>query len=176
MLDTPRSARGFTLIELLIVMAIVAILTSVAFAVYRHARARGVEASAISALTAINQAQFAFMQTCGNQHYAPTLVSLGTAPPGTTDPFLSPDLTQADPLVKSDYVIALRGTPSIDVDRTCTDVAPLSSYALTADPLRPESGARFFGTNTDRYIYVDTVTFSEDMPEAGAPEHGTEVK
>jgi prepilin-type N-terminal cleavage/methylation domain-containing protein len=175
-IPSSRSSTGFTLIELLIVMTIVAILVSLALAVHSHARARGIEAAALSALTAINQAQFAYMQTCGKQRYAPTLVSLGVVPPGYSAAFLSPDLTASDPLLKSEYVIAMRGTPASEGELTCTNEAPLTSYMLTADPLRPESGAKFFGSNTDRAIYADAVTFREDMPDTGAPEHGTEVK
>ena len=33
-----------------------------------------------------------------------------------------------------------------------------------------------FGTNADRVIYADTATFAGNMPERGAPGHGTEVK
>jgi prepilin-type N-terminal cleavage/methylation domain-containing protein len=171
-----RSSGGFTLIELLIVMSIVAILVSMALAIHRNARTRGIEASAISALTAINQAQFAYMQTCGKQRYAPTLVSLGVVPPGFSAAFLSPDLTASDPLMKSEYVIEMRGTPATEGEQTCTNEVPLTTYVITADPLRPDSGAKYFGTNTDRYIYADAVTYREDMPETGAPEHGTEVK
>ena len=38
-------------------------------------RVQGGEASAIATLDAINQAQFAFAQLCGNQRFAPTLVA-----------------------------------------------------------------------------------------------------
>ena len=48
---------------------------AISMANYRHARLRGAETSAIGALTAINQAQFAYMQTCGNQKFAPHLTS-----------------------------------------------------------------------------------------------------
>jgi prepilin-type N-terminal cleavage/methylation domain-containing protein len=175
-LSPRRSSRGFTLIELLIVMAIVAILVATAMAAYGTYRVRGLEAAAVSALSAINQAQFAFMQTCGRHNYAPTLASLGTAPPGSESAFLSPDLAASDPLEKSEYLIEMRGTPAIDAELACTGVAPLSSYIVTADPLRPSTGARYFATNTDRFIYGDAVTFREDMPDTGAPGHGTEVK
>ncbi len=66
-----RDSRGFTLIELLLVLLIIGILATIAMANYRHARLRAAETSAIGSLTAINQAQFAFMQTCGNQKFAP---------------------------------------------------------------------------------------------------------
>ena len=50
---------GFTLVELLIVLAIIGVLVSVSMAIYRGARIRAAEASAISTLHAVNQAQFA---------------------------------------------------------------------------------------------------------------------
>ena len=63
--------RGFTLVELLIVFAIVCVLGSLAAAGYRHSRAKAGEAVAVAGLQTINQAQFAFAQTCGNQRYSP---------------------------------------------------------------------------------------------------------
>jgi prepilin-type N-terminal cleavage/methylation domain-containing protein len=173
-------SRGFTLIELLIVLAIIGVVLSVAVVGYGQARMRGAEASAISSLHSINQAQFTFMQTCGNGRYAPTLVSLGTPPPGTDTAFLSPDLTSSDPLPKSGYRIQLTGTEVLEADPVppaCTGVSPVPTYRLTADPITPgTSGRRYFGTNTSRVIYADTVTYTEDMPEAGAPPHGAEIK
>ena len=172
-----RSSAGFTVLELLIVIAVIGIVTSLAIIGTRQARVRAAEAAAISALRTINQAQFAFMQTCGNQSYAPTLVSLATPPPGTDSGFLSPDLTQSDPLQKSGYVFQMGGTANPDAVSTCTGVSSLSSYFLTADPLTPgHSGTRSFGTNTDRVIYGDITTYSGNMPESGAPGHGLEIR
>ena len=169
-------SSGFTLIELLIVVAIVGILVSVSMAMYRGARIRAGEASAIATLHAINQAQFAFAQLCGNQRYAPTLASLGTPMPTTGQPFLSPDLA-ADPLAKGGYQFTLTGTAVTDTALTCTGGTPVESYQITADPLNPGvSGTRFFATNTDRVVYEDPdKTFAPDMPERGAPSHGLEL-
>jgi type IV pilus assembly protein PilA len=171
---------GFTLIELLLVLAVLGVVLSAAVIGYSQARIRGAETSAITSLHAINQAQFVFMQTCGNGRYAPTLVSLGTPPPGTDTAFLSPDLTISDPLQKSGYVIELTGTAAFEAEPAqpaCTGVTPMPAYRLTADPLTPgTSGRRYFGTNASRVIYADTVTYTEDMPETGAPPHGAEIK
>lgn len=171
------SERGFTLIELLLVIVIVGLLVTMSAAGYRHARMQGAEASAIAALDAINQAQFGFMMTCGGQRYAPTLPSLGTAPPGGT-PFLSPDMTMGEQLVKSGYGLQMKGEPVDDLDArpTCTGVVPAAGYQATADPLSPGiTGLRFFGTNADRVIYEDGETFTGNMPERGAPGHGREI-
>lgn len=170
-------ASGFTIVEILIVMALLGIISSLAVIGTRHARVRTAETAAVSALRSINQAQFAYMQGCANQAYAPTFVSLGTPPPGSTSAFLSPDLTQSDPLQKSGYVFQMGGTAHPDAVMTCNGVMPLASYQVTADPLNPGlSGIRYFGSNSDRVIYGDVVTYTGNMPESGAPGHGTEVR
>ena len=168
---------GFTLVELLIVIAIIGLLAAMSMALYRNARVRGNETAAIAALRAINDAQFSYAQTCGSQRFAPTLVSLGTPMPTTGHAFLSPDLVQFDPVEYHGYLITLGGSPLTDGTLTCTGVAPLSGYQVTAEPTQPGlSGNRFFSTNTDRVIFEDTTTFVGTMPESGPPSHGSELK
>jgi hypothetical protein len=124
----------------------------------------------------VNQAQFAFAQTCGDQRYSPTLAGLGVPAPVSGRAFLSLDMT-ADPVTKSGYVFVLESTAAVDLPPTCNGLPPATSYKVTADPTHPgSSGVRFFGTNTDGVIYADTATFAGNMPERGAPGHGTEVK
>ncbi len=171
-----RDARGFTLIELLIVVAIIGILASISMGIYLHARVQGNEASAVATLGAVNQAQFAFAQACGQQHYAATLTSLTVPMPATGAAFLSPDLA-ADPLEKSGYQFVLEGTALSLDDKSCTGEPLLEGYDVTADPLRPGiSGRRFFATNTDRVVFVDDVSFAGNMPQTGPPPHGGELK
>jgi prepilin-type N-terminal cleavage/methylation domain-containing protein len=172
----PSGCCGFTLIELIIVVAIVGVLASISMGIYLHARTQGHEASAIGTLVAVNQGQFAFAQACGNQRYATTFVALATPMPSTGSAFISPDLA-ADPLIKTGYQFAMGGTPLNLEYKSCTGEPLLEHYFVTADPLQPGvSGARFFGTNADRVLFADAVTFVGNMPETGPPSHGIESK
>jgi prepilin-type N-terminal cleavage/methylation domain-containing protein len=174
-----RDARGFTLIELLLVLLILGILLGVSMANYSHARVRAAEAAVIAALGAINQAQYSYSQACGNQRFAPNLTTLGKPHPRTNEPFLSPDLTRADELVKSGYKIQMGGTEVEGVDpvRTCTGDTPVTGYQVTADPATPAwVDYHFFGTNVDLVIYQHNESFTGKMPERGPPSIGQEIK
>jgi prepilin-type N-terminal cleavage/methylation domain-containing protein len=180
-MSRPRGGRlagaaGFTLIELLIVIVIVGLLASLAMAAYRSARVRAHEVTTIAALRTINDAQYAFAQTCGNQRFAPSLAALGTPVPTTGRGFLSPDLA-IDPVVGHGYQVVMTATPLTDGTLSCLNEAPAAGYFLTADPLVPGiSGVRFFGTNSDRALFEDSATFVGTMPETGAPGHGSELR
>jgi prepilin-type N-terminal cleavage/methylation domain-containing protein len=142
-----RDARGFTLIELLLVLLILGVLLTISIANYRQARLRGAEASAIGSMSAINQAQYAYMQTCGNQ------------------------------VVKSGYKFLMEGTEVTDLVQTCTGDTPVEGYHVTADPVTPGStGNRYFGTNVELVIYENLETFAGKMPDTGAPTIGQEAK
>lgn len=172
-----RDSRGFTLVEMLLVVAIVGILATISIANYRHARLRGTETAAIGALSAINRAQFAFMQTCGRQKFAPHLTTLGKTGPGASSPFLSPDLTGSDEVEKSGYKIQMAGTEVLEPMQTCTGDTPVESYQVTADPVVENStGKRYFGTNVTLVIYENVETFVGKMPETTAPPMGQEIR
>jgi hypothetical protein len=71
----------------------------------------------------------------------------------------------------------MSGSAAEDGALTCTSATPLSGYQVTADPVSPEiSGSRYFGSNSQGVIYEDQGSFSGNMPEAGAPAHGQEIK
>ena len=171
-----RDSRGFTLVELLLVILIVGILMAISVTNYRQARLRGAEAAAISSLLAINQAQFAYMHTCGNQKFAPKLSTLGKPHPGSNVAYLSPDLTGSDEVVKNGYRLVMEGEEATEPIQTCTGDTPVDAYHVTADPVAVgTTGNRFFGTNVTLVIYESPESFSGRMPDTGAPTAGTEV-
>src|SRR5688572_18721332 len=138
-----RRPAGFTLVELLIVVCIVGILAAVAVAGYRHARATAGESVAVASLQTINQSQFAFAQSCGDQRYSPTLAGLAVPAPSTGKAFISADMA-ADPVVKSGYKFAMAGTADLDARPACNGVAPVAGYQVTAEPTVPDVTGRLF--------------------------------
>jgi prepilin-type N-terminal cleavage/methylation domain-containing protein len=169
---------GFTLIELMIVIAVIAILLSVAFAQYRRTRTAADEAVVVATLRTIGRAQAQFALTCGNQKFSSSLAGLGQPVPTTGVAFLSPDLTSGDLVEKAGYQLNFVAKPIQDAPPACNGATVAEGYAVTADPLGPElTGRVFFAINADRVVYEDEAqTFTGNMPESGAPGHGSEVK
>ncbi len=176
---TASDSSGFTLIELLIVVTILGVLAAMAIPGLLGARQAGAEASAIGSMRTINSAQFVYATTCGSGYFAPTLPALGMALPGAT-PFLSPDLTGAASVVKSQYTITMGSTggPVASAPGTCNGLGPgaaTSAYWATATPT-VGAGTRAFGTNTGGVVWQATQLVPLAMTDTTAPAGAVPIK
>src|SRR5437016_5205183 len=97
-------------------------------------------ASAIGSMRAINSAELTYALTCGGGFYAPNLTTLGTAPAGSMEPFISGGLGDANTVTKSGYVIQLSATAFGAAPASCNGVSAGvagQGYKASADPSEP---------------------------------------
>jgi type II secretory pathway pseudopilin PulG len=169
-----RQAQGFALIDLIFVCGMIGLLCSIALPRLLLAKQAAGSASAIGSMRAINSAELTYALTCGNGFYAPNLTTLGTAPPGSIEPFISANLGSADVILKSGYSIQLLATPFPGAPGSCNGLGPGlagQGFKAAADPGEPQN-LRFFATNANGMIFEDVLSLWGTMPEVGDPPSG----
>lgn len=169
-----RQAQGFALIDLIFVCGIIGLLASIAMPNLMQARSAAGASSAVGTMRAINSAELTFALTCGSGFYAPSLTVLGTAPPGSNEPFVGGGLGEADTVIKSTYAIQLTATAFADAPTSCNGLAQGlagQGFKAAADPT-DAAASRFFATSASAVIYENTASLWIDMPEVGEPPVG----
>src|SRR3954468_7918131 len=139
------SARGFALIDLLFVCAIIGLLCGIALPRLLLAKQQAGAASAIGSMRAINSAQLTYALTCGAGFYGNSLTRLGTAPPGSNEPFIGRGLGSADTVTKAGYIIQVSATPYAGSPASCNGAAAGDDgkgFKAAADPSLP-TASRF---------------------------------
>jgi hypothetical protein len=125
-------------------------------------------------MRAINSAELTYALTCGNGFYAPNLTTLGTAPVGSREAFISADLGSADVVNKSGYTVQLSATAFPGAPDACNGLGAGQagqSFKAAADPGEPQN-VRFFATNANGLIFEDVTSLWALMPEVGEPAAG----
>lgn len=155
-----RREDGFTLIELLMVITIITVLAALAGTRMMRARMSAGEASAVASLRVINSGQASYSASCGAGGYAVDLSDLALPPAGSSEAFVSPDLS-SNGVRKTGYALALArsgavGTVDVTIP-TCNGAVstPATAYHASADPLAGSAGGRYFATDKRGTIYED---------------------
>jgi type II secretory pathway pseudopilin PulG len=172
---TKRKPNGFALIDLIFVIGIICVLAATAMPRLLAAKQSAGASSALGSLRAISSSQLTFALTCGGGFYSPDLMTLGTAPPGSAEPFLSPNLTGGNVITRGGYIIQMTATPWPTAPASCNGLAlglAGTAYKAAADPADPMTNFRYFATNANGMIFEDAASLFATMPESGEPATG----
>jgi len=175
---TIRKADGFALIDILFVIALIGVLSTIALPRMLLARQSAGAASAIGSMRVIHSAQLTFALTCGAGFYAPNLTTLGRAPAGSREGFISANLATGNTVTKSGYIIEMQGQAFPGAPSSCNGLAvgeAAQGWMAYADPTSPDN-TRYFATNVNGSIWEHTGTLSATMPEVGEPQAGHVLK
>jgi type II secretory pathway pseudopilin PulG len=168
-----RKADGFALVDVLFVCAMMGVLSAIALPRMLMAKQSAGAASAIGSLRAIHSGELTFALTCGNGFYAPNLTTLGRAPAGSRDAFISPGLSSSNAVTRSGYVIEVEGEAFDGAPPSCNGLGvgeAAQGWRAHADPVVGDS-PRYFGINVNGAIWENSSTLSA-IPEVGAPAAG----
>jgi prepilin-type N-terminal cleavage/methylation domain-containing protein len=177
-LQRKRRDAGFTLIDMLFVVALIGLLASLAIPGLMKARGAAQASSALGTMRVVNSGQLSFAITCGLGFYAPDLPTLGVPPPGSTEAYLSDEMTAGPTFIKGGYDFSLGGTSLAGAPASCNGLAAgqaAPGYAAVADPLDP-TVSKHFGTNADGVIYQHSASLAATMPESGGPPVGSPIQ
>lgn len=156
----------------------IGLLSSIAVPKLLMAKQSAGAASSLASLRAIGSAQLSYALTCGSGFYAPDLMTLGTPPPGTNEPFVASGLGGGNTVSKSGYIIQMAATPWPSAPPTCNGVAAGvtgQGFAAAADPADPVF-PRYFAINANNLIYEHNSTLFTVMPDVGEPPVGHPVR
>jgi hypothetical protein len=150
------SEAGMTIVELLIIMCIACVLMVLGAVHLMRARARGNEASAVASLRVIAQGQVVYSVSCGNGGFATNLQTLGRPVPGSTEPFVPPDLGGALVSLKSGYLLTMR--PARDAKPykvDCHGGMNTNAYYASARPVTygPGGGTQSYAVSLNGVVW-----------------------